>query len=178
MMAAGCATSRGATSSTASTEGADDEVMYAPPEDADQPIKVPRGAPVLEEYAEPTSDVTPAPPQDAAPGEPPPTSISRTRLDQLLEFGPAWGLSQVVVSPKRVDGAFQGFEITDFSPEAREVMSPPLQEGDVITHLNGVRLQTPTDYDEAWKLSRTVSTIRIDYMRDGDAVYTEWDVQD
>ena len=175
LMLAACAPS-----SSANKKGAEqspqeeDTVMYSPPEDADQPIAIPRGAPLADGYANPTSTLTP--PADSAPADYTPGTVSKKQLDVLLSQGPGWALSQVQVEPARKNDAFQGFRITGFAPVAAAVMSPPLAIGDVITHLNGVRLEQPDHYMEAFNLSRSVNELRIDYVRAEKANYSTWTV--
>jgi|GEM_PF-3513779 len=170
----GCATSKGS-EATASTPEEDQEVMYSPPEDAEKPIAVPRGGPVLDKYERPTSDATPEPPAGSVASSENGT-IQKQTLEALLAQGPGWALSQVQVEPARDGDAFVGFQITSFSPQAKATISPPLKEGDIITHLNGVRLQQPDDYMEAFNLSRTVTELRVDYIREQTPSFSTWQV--
>ena len=170
----GCATSKGS-EATNTTQAEDEEVMYSPPEDAEKPIEVPRGGPVLDEYERPTSDVTPEPPAGSVASSENGT-IQKQTLDALLAQGPGWALSQVQVTPARDGGAFVGFQIVAFSPQAKATISPPLKEGDIITHLNGVRLEQPDDYMEAFNLSRTVTELRVDYIREQTSSFSTWQV--
>ena len=173
-LASGCATPKGSEATNTEPEE-EEQVMYSPPEDAERPIEVPRGGPILDEYEKPTSSVTPEPPVGSAANATAGT-IQKQTLEAILAQGPGWGLSQVQVKPARDGGAFIGFEITSFSPQAAATISPPLQVGDVITHLNGVRLEQPDDYMEAFNLSRTVTEVRVDYIRAQTASFSTWQV--
>lgn len=175
--AVSCAPSSSSGKKAEAGEEPDEQVMYSPPADEDQPTEIPRGAPVLDGYERPTSDAQPAPPEGSdAVG--PEATVARATLESLMAQGPAWGLSQIEVSPHRDGDVFKGFAITKFGPIAAGTVSPPLAVGDVITHLNGVRLRKPDDYLEAWKLARTVPAIRVDYIRDGQPSYSSWQVVD
>lgn len=174
-LAVGCASGRHAERGAPEREGPQ-EVMYSPPED-DEPPQIPKGAPVLEEYARPTSTAQPDPPAEASSSGQEGT-IERQTLEAILEQGPAWGLAQVQVEPARQGGRFAGFVIRSFSPAAAQAISPPLEVGDVITHINGVRIERPDDYMEAWKLARSVPALRVDYVRDEQQSYSTWRVQD
>lgn len=171
----GCATGR--SSRDVAPDPTDDQVMYSPPEDAEQPIAIPRGAPVREEYARPVAEVQGEPPAEAQAGEVQGTEVTREVVESMVAMGPGWGLSHVQVKPVQGDdGALLGFEISAFSAPAAQLLSPPLRTGDRITHINGVKIRTPDDFMEAWNLSRTVSELRIDYVRDGVANYSSWSV--
>ena len=153
-----------------------ERVLHGPPADADQPIEVPRGGPILEEYTTP-------PEVDGASGalsgeERASAEIGRAELDRLLSQGPGWGLAQVEVNPVRADGSFLGFEIIRFSSAARAHISPPLEVGDVITHLNGVKLVRPDDYSQAWQMGRSLPSVRIDFLREGSPGHAIWVVRD
>ena len=71
-----------------------------------------------------------------------------------------------------------GFEVESFSDDAQGVVSPPLEAGDVITHFMGVRLKSPDDYMAAWNMMRGAETLRVDYVRQGSPLFTEWTIQD
>ena len=104
--------------------------------------------------------------------------VTRTDLDALLDRGPAYALGQVRVKASKAGGKFRGFEIVSLTPQAQSAVASQLQVGDVITHLNGVRLQKPGDYMDAWKGLKKVRAIRIDYLRKDQAQSARWNVQD
>ncbi len=103
--------------------------------------------------------------------------ITRSQLDTFIEKGPSFALTQVEVAPSRDDGTFQGFQLVSMRPSAQESVGNQLQLGDIITHINGVRLEKPDDYLDAWKLLDEVSSIRIDFIRDGEAEHALWRVE-
>ncbi|QDG49756.1 hypothetical protein FIV42_03090 [Persicimonas caeni] len=103
--------------------------------------------------------------------------VSRAELDRFIDKGPPFALTMVKVSPSRADGKFQGFEITAMKRSAAEAVAPQLVPGDIVTHINGVRMEKPDDYLNAWKLLGEVSKVRIDFIRDGEAKHAIWRVQ-
>lgn len=147
-----------------------DRVMYGPPKDAPAPM-VPKGPPILRD----DTAVSPTPSVDGTGAE---AVVTRNQLDELLDRGPAFALGQVRVKASKEGGKFRGFEIVSFTPQAKTAIAPHLQVGDVITHLNGVRLQKPGDYMDAWKGLKKVRAIRIDYLRQDQAQSALWSVQD
>jgi S1-C subfamily serine protease len=104
-------------------------------------------------------------------------TVTSEELDSFLDRGPSYALTLVEVEPSRADGAFQGFEIVSMAEPANRFVSPHLTKGDVITHINGVRLEKPDDYLAAWKQLDEVSTIRVDFIRDGASEHATWQVQ-
>ena len=154
-------------------------VMFTPPpEAAEDAPELPESMEVLEERPA-AGDVAavPAPPEGSA-GTGGELVVKRADVVAGLKKGPGWALGQVSVKPSRDSaGDFVGFEVDSFSPAAGPVMSPPLQRGDVITHLMGVRLKSPDDYMSAWQLVNGSDTLRIDYVREGAALFSEWRVE-
>ena len=82
------------------------------------------------------------------------------------------------VEPHRINGSFAGFEIVALHPSAKRFVDPALTVGDVITHINGVRMKKPDDYLAAWKLLDDVDAVRIDFLRDGVEEQAVWRVED
>ncbi len=175
MALAGCASSSKAAQSDASAQKVEGE----PPNGAaDAPHALPKGpavevgkAHVDQEASETQGDTAGGP--DAADA----AVISRAQLDAFIKKGPSFALTQVKVEPARTDGKFQGFEIVDMKEGARKALAPQVVKGDVITHINGVRVKKPADYLNAWKLLEDISKIRIDFVRDGQAKHATWRVQ-
>lgn len=103
--------------------------------------------------------------------------IFRDDIRRLRNFGPSLVLEHVDTDPRHEDGRFVGFRIVDVSERAHHYISPQLRVGDVITHINLVRLQRPDDYLEAWNTLEDVDEIRIDFLRDGEAGHALWSVE-
>jgi len=78
------------------------------------------------------------------------------------------------MEPVREDGKFRGYEIVDATPEAREAMTPQLEIGDIITHANGVEIERPGDYMEAWETFAEADRVHIDFRRDGETDRAVW----
>jgi hypothetical protein len=173
----GCASSK---TSARGEQASSSEVMYGPPAD-DGPITVPQGAPLAEGYAvndQGRSAVSPEASIEAT-SEPGTNQVTRVDLEQVLARGPGWGLVHVKVRPvKSEGGSLLGYEIYELTEGANLWMTPAIQIGDRITHLNGVKIKTPDDYMQAWNLARDVEELRIDYVRDGEANYSSWSVVD
>lgn len=150
--------------------------MYTPPLE-DKLVDIPAGPPILPEYAnaEPVANAPEIDPQAKVEDD---GTITRAQLDKLLAQGPAWGLAQIDVYPVRNGSALRGYAVRRFSQLASQTVANHLQVGDVITHLNGVKIERPEDYMRAWEQARTVEALRIDYLRGDTAQYAAWDVVD
>jgi hypothetical protein len=176
----GCASSSGA-----ADDGAEERAQKvsgeppSPQEDTQKPL--PKGPKV--EIGNAPSDVEPADvepadaePADASDGEAA-GSFTRSEVQAFMQKGPSYALTMVRVQPERVDGKFQGFKVIEMKPGAASTVAPQLVKGDVITHINGVRMEKPDDYLNAWKLLSEVSTIRVDFVRDGTSDHAVWNIQ-
>lgn len=103
--------------------------------------------------------------------------ISAEELDYLHTLGPAVVFRHVETAPHHSDGEFVGFEIVGISETARAYTASELDEGDVVTHVNLVRLETPDDYMEAWGTLEEAREIRIDFLREGQPEHLVWPVE-
>jgi len=140
------------------------------PSDA-EPSKLPSGPPVLVEGVATGGD---SPELEAGSGE---FAVQRAHLGDFMKKGPPFALTQVVVEPVHGDGGFVGYKLVSSTSGASEFLRPQVKAGDVITHLNGVRIERPDDYLRAWNALKDTSVIRIDFLREGQASVATWNVQ-
>ncbi|MBA2663859.1 MAG: hypothetical protein H0U74_16340 [Bradymonadaceae bacterium] len=105
------------------------------------------------------------------------TSISRARLDAFIAQGPAFVFGEVDAQPLHEGGKFQGFQIVDVTTRAHTAIAPHLRVGDVVTHVNGIRLKLPDDYLQAWKGLGQAQSVRVDFMREGEKQHVTWIVE-
>ena len=143
--------------------------------------------------ADDESDRQPAPPPEGPevdmsdggeaetePAGPAPTDapvVTAEQVESFMSRGPSYALTVSRVEPHRVDGSFAGFEIVALHPSAKRFVDPELAIGDVITHINGVRVKKPDDYLAAWKLLDDVDAISIEFLRDGTEKEAVWRVE-
>ncbi|MEM1350690.1 MAG: hypothetical protein AAGI01_19160 [Myxococcota bacterium] len=160
---AGCATQR---------EAVDPSTIEvaAPPAALDEVPSIPSGAPVLDEFA------AVAPADELPRRRPGDMTVTRKELLALYDSGIATALRQVEVRPAYDGERFKGYTVQRFNAQASAVMSPPMQVGDVITHVNGVAIRQPDDMMRAWELLKDAAAVRIDYVRDGAPAFVEWTV--
>ncbi len=163
-LAAGCATG---SNSGAEKDSGPDEIVGQPPsaDSEDYQFAMPETGPRDEKLVQPTGD---------AEGE---GAITGEHLRYLRQRGPSVVLEHVETRPHHQDGRFVGFEIVAISEAAGVYAEPDLQIGDVITHVNLVRMQKPDDYMEAWETLEEASEIRIDFKRDGEDGHVLWPVE-
>jgi len=116
--------------------------------------------------AQPTPAPTAAAP--AAPTPPPvaPGHLARVEVDRVLTTqGPPWLLRRVMSEEVlRHDGKFAGWRLVGLPEEWRGV---DLKPGDVVSRVNGLPLETPDQFWEAWKSVAKATQIKIDLSRDG-----------
>lgn len=168
---AGCASSSGA--SDESSSGSDEVSGQPPSHEEDTPKALPKGPEVDVGSAKVEPSEQTGAEQDAQAQ----AVVSKAELKRFIDKGATFALQQVRVKPSRVDGEFQGFELVKWTQAAKEAVSPQLGLGDVITHINGVRIERPDDYLTAWKLLDEIGTIRVDFIRKGEPRHATWRVQ-
>lgn len=165
-----------ASSASAERYSASDRVTGQPPSADEDPVgQLPKGPDVLVGSNQPGEAAASASPGD--PANPDETVISRDELNRFIQKGPSFPLSMVEVEPARVEGKFAGYRVLSVAPPAQATLQGHLEKGDIITHLNGVRVEKPDDYLNAWKLLADLSTLRIDFVRDDAATFSVWRVQ-
>ena len=152
----------------------EDARLNEPPADTEAGVEMPEGPPVVRQAGE----VEGAPSaEDAPPAEEEQPFVKRVELDAFLDRGPSYILRIVTVEPKHGPQGFEGFQITEVTPDARTFMTPQVRVGDVVTHVNGVRILKPEDLMQAWRSLDRVTTIRVDYLRRGEASHASWVVR-
>ncbi len=147
---------------------ADPKLNDPPPEGEAQPA-IPSGPPLVRQ----NNGDAPAQP----PAEEGGTAVTRAQLDSFLDRGPSYVLTVVTVEPVHGAQGFVGYQITDVTPGVRAFITPHLRVGDVITHVNGVRLMRPEDYMQAWRSLDKASAIRVDFTRKSEAMNVVWVVE-
>jgi len=171
LLALGCASG-----STAERDAANERVSGQPPSAAEARAgQLPKGPDVLVGSMRPGEQDASAPAgEETSPHD---ALISRVELNQLIQKGPSFPLSMVEVEAARSEGKFVGYRVLSIAPAAQTNLQGRLKEGDIITHLNGVRIEKPDDYLNAWKLLADISTLRIDFVRADAPTYSVWRVQ-
>jgi hypothetical protein len=112
---------------------------------------------------------TPKPPGTAKPdgaSNVPAGAVDRRLLDAILLEGPPWVLERVPIEDVMDQGKFKGWRLQDFPVEWSHV---DLQPGDVITALNGMKLETPDELWTAWSTMGSSSQIKVSFVREGEA---------
>ncbi len=159
---AGCATS---SKSGQNTSGP----MNDPPEDP-ATGEMPKGPEPVVEGNAPEDYKKPETEEGAA--------VTRAEVESFMDRGPAYVLTVVTVDPKRDEtGQMVGYQIIDVTTEARAVMMPQLRVGDVVTHVNGVRLLKPDDLIQAWKALKQIDVAVVDFTRGDESMQASWSIQ-
>ena len=167
-LVSGCATGDG-------TSGGKPDMKGSPPPESEQEasVSLPDGRVALSIRERETSEKPPR----ASSSEPPPEEaepVTRAGVDRLLQKGPSYLFRVAELQPVRWDDEFRGFEIAALDRGASEVLSPQMQQGDVVTHVNGVRIQSPSDVHELWQRLDETSRIEIQFLRDGESGRAVW----
>lgn len=147
-----------------------DEKLNEPPPPNETPAALPEGPPVVRQ----AGDAVPEPPAAEAEEAP---SVTRAELDGFLDRGPSYVLTIVTVEPMHGAQGFVGYQITEVTSGARAFMTPQLRVGDVVTHINGVRIMRPEDFMQAWRSLDKVTTIRVDFARQNEPMHAVWVVK-
>ncbi len=99
----------------------------------------------------------------------PPGTIARASVDQALLRGPAWMLNKIQTEEVLRQNKFIGWRLVSF-PATWD--SSGLQPGDVVTDVNGMSLEHPEQFFEAWSKVAEANEIRIAYERNGTPAVT------
>ncbi len=95
--------------------------------------------------------------------------ISRGHLDQVLAEGPGRLLQRVQLIPYRENNRFIGFQITTLFPnEGWRV--PGVQIGDVISRINGLRMDRPEQFMHLFQSLVTAQQLDLELIRNGSPI--------
>ena len=106
-----------------------------------------------------------------------PGVVTESQLDELQDYGPSIVMRHIETEPVHDGDEFVGFRVVDATETARVHMESKLEIGDIITHVNLVRLERPDDYMEAWQTLEGADEIRFDVIRGDDAREVILDVE-
>jgi hypothetical protein len=110
----------------------------------------------------------PRPPVAEAPARPavPPGHLARVDVDRVLTTqGPPWVLRRVISEEVMLaNGKFSGWRLVGLPEEWRDI---DIRPGDVVTRVNGLPIETPDQFWEAWKSVAGALELKISLMRDG-----------
>jgi type II secretion system protein C len=93
--------------------------------------------------------------------------VTRKELNAVLAKGPANILAMVQTASHKTGGRFAGFEIVSFRLNGSEVLG--LRKGDILTRVNGLKIETPDQYFEVFERLKKADSIKFDIIRDGES---------
>jgi hypothetical protein len=130
----------------------------------------------------PESEYPPAPPpgvnlaeEDLSPA--PPGMLWRRDVNAALDAGLGRFLQHVELQPQVEQGTFIGFRIVELRPPAWW-QGVDLSIGDIVTQVNGMPIEQPTDAHAAFELLRTRNKLTVSYLRSGQARQLEYTIID
>jgi hypothetical protein len=106
----------------------------------------------------------PAPEVQVVEQKVPDGAISRGKLEAVLREGPPWVLARVPIEEVMDGKKFVGWRIQEV-PVAWDHVD--LRAGDVVTTVNTMPLETPTDFWAAWTTLSVASELKVTYQREG-----------
>lgn len=118
----------------------------------------------------------PATPKSAAVAEPPPApsesapknSVSRSAVDAALKAGLGKFLSNLEVEAQVDKGKFVGWKILELRGDMWAGVD--LAPGDVVTRVNGFKIERDHEANAAFKSLSVASEIRVNVIREGKPV--------
>lgn len=120
----------------------------------------------------PESEYPSAPPagvsasaDDFAPA--PPGALWRRDVDQVLDAGLGKFLQRAELRAHLHEGAFVGFRVLELRPPAWW-QGVDLAPGDVITRVNGMPIEQPTEAHAAFESLRESDQLVVSYLRNGE----------
>jgi hypothetical protein len=96
----------------------------------------------------------------------PPGSLWRKDVDEVLDAGLGKFLQRAELRPQLHEGAFVGFRVLELRPPAWW-QGVDLLPGDVLTQVNGMPIEQPTDAHAAFESLRKSDKLVVSYLREG-----------
>ena len=103
--------------------------------------------------------------------------LRRAAVNRTLDAGLGSWLRSVDVDPKLERGRFRGWIVRTL-PEDVCYVGLDLQAGDVVTRINGRRVERPEEAKDIWDGLRTSPALVIDFVRDGRARTLRFEILD
>jgi hypothetical protein len=103
--------------------------------------------------------------------------LRRAAVNRTLDAGLGSWLRSVDVDPKVERGRFRGWIVRNL-PEDVCYEGLDLQAGDVVTRINGRRVERPEEAKDIWDALRTSPALVIDFLRDGRPRTMRFDILD
>lgn len=149
-----------------------DQKLSDPPTDA-QPYEAPKGPEIVADSIRPstTREVEQGVSSESA------DIVAKADVEAFRRKGPSYALTQVVVDPVHGGSGFEGYKLLSATASVTSFLAPQLQVGDVITHLNGIKIERPDDYLQAWNRLADAEVLSIDFLRDGQKMAAQWQVK-
>jgi type II secretory pathway component PulC len=95
------------------------------------------------------------------------TKLTRAGVSQQMKLGVGQllhdGRIEFDPTPVMKDGKYHGLKLVAFRPD----WDIGLRPGDVVTKVNGIRIQTPFDAQDALEAMGKRTSLRVDFDRDG-----------
>jgi len=107
----------------------------------------------------------PAPEAEVKEPDLPEHFIDRGQLEVVLKQGPGWFLSRVPIADVQSGGKFVGWKLEDVPLEWQGI---DIQAGDVVTAVNAMPVETPSDFWAAWTTLSVASELKVAYQREGE----------
>lgn len=119
----------------------------------------------------PESEYPTAPPPDVAPSADdyapaPPGALWRRDVDEVVDAGLGKFLQRAELRAQLHEGTFVGFRVLELRPPAWW-QGVDLMPGDVITQVNGMPIEQPTEAHAAFESLRKADTLVVSYLREG-----------
>lgn len=94
----------------------------------------------------------------------PPGALWRKDVDQVLDAGLGLFLQRADLKPQLHEGTFVGFRVVELRPPAWW-QGVDLLVGDVVTKVNGMPIEQPTDAHAAFESLRKSDKLVVSYLR-------------
>jgi hypothetical protein len=119
----------------------------------------------------PESEYPSSPPAGVAPSADdyapaPPGALWRKDVDEVIEAGLGKFLQRADLRPEMQEGVFVGFRVVELRPPAWW-QGVDLVPGDVVTRVNGMPIEQPTDAHAAFESLRKSDKLVVSYLREG-----------
>jgi type II secretory pathway component PulC len=89
-------------------------------------------------------------------------------VNEVLDAGLGKFLQRVELRPQLQEGTFVGFRVLELRPPAWW-QGVDLVPGDVVTRVNGMPIEQPTDAHAAFESLRQSDKLVVSYLREGEA---------
>jgi type II secretory pathway component PulC len=103
--------------------------------------------------------------------------IPKAEFDKVIQEGPQKFISKLLLKPYFQNNRFIGFQLAKVFWKTDEMTEHIIRPGDVIVKVNGLKIEKPEEFMNAWEAVTGSTVLEFTILRDGQLKKITYDIQ-